>query len=120
MGKFKEFLIMEEDNKDIVITIPKSIKWEDYEKELKKAEQGEILNFKVKNFPKVSTGSKCYILYDGNIIGYMFISGLSKKKFKCSTTGKVWEGKFIERTGKFHKIPPIPMKGFQGFRYFVK
>ena len=26
-------------------------------------------------------------------------------------------GKFIQRSGEFFKIEPIPMKGFQGFRY---
>ena len=40
------------------------------------------------------------------------------KSFDCTTTGEHWEGKFIQRTGGFHKIDPIPMKGFQGFRYF--
>lgn len=28
------------------------------------------------------------------------------------------KGKFIERSGPFHNIVPIYMKGFQGFRYF--
>ncbi len=104
---------------DIIITIPKIIKWKEYEKELKRAESGEILNFKVPFFPKVEVGSKCYILYDGYIRGYMFISGLSQKKFACTTTGKIWNGKFIERTGKFFKLNNlIRMTGFQGFRYF--
>lgn len=104
--------------RDIVITIPKSIKWDEYKKELNAAEQGAILNFKVAHFPDVSNGSKCYICYNGNVIGYHIICGKSEKKFTCSTTGKIWNGKFIERTGKFHEIKPIPMKGFQGYHYF--
>ena len=102
---------------DIIITIPKSISWSDYQKELDAAEAGEIMNFKVSNFPKCEVGDKCYVVYDGYIRGYMFISGMSEKEFDCTTTGNGWSGKFIERTGQFHYIEPIPMKGFQGFRY---
>lgn len=52
-----------------------------------------------------------------NIIGYMFISGFSEKTFKCTTTGNIMSGKFIERTGKFYKINPIQHNGFRGFKY---
>ena len=105
---------------DIIITLPSNVEWEDYEKELKEVEDGKnILNFKVNNFPKLSkVGDKCYLNYKGNIIGWMYITGLSEKDFICNITGKEWKGKFIERSGKFNKINPIPMKGFQGFRYF--
>lgn len=105
-------------HKDIIITIPKSTKWVEYQKELDRSENGEILNFKVNFFPKTKIGKRCYICYNGNIIGYHIISGMSKKEFQCSTTGKLWSGNFIERTGKFHEIDRIPMKGFQGYRYF--
>lgn len=111
----KEFKEM---NNDIIITIPKSIKWEDYEKELDAAANGAILNFKVNNFPKTKPGNKCYVCYNGFIVGYHIISGMSTKEFTCTTTHNLWNGKFIERTGQFNKIEPIPMKGFQGFRYF--
>lgn len=105
---------------DIIITLPSNIEWSEYEKELERVKDGsEILNFKVNNFPtKTKVGEKCYLLYRGNIIGWMYIFGFSKKEFTCSTTGKKYEGKFIERSGHFYKIDPIPMKGFQGFRYF--
>lgn len=106
-------------SKDIIITIPKTISWTDYEKELKVVEDfSQVMNFKVSNFPKTQIGNKCYLLYDGNIIGWMKIVGLSEKDFTCSTTGKQWKGKFVERSGPLNKIEPIPMKGFQGFRYF--
>lgn len=107
--------------RDIIVTIPATIKWDEYKKELDRAAKGEILNFKVNHFPKTEKGCKCYILHRGYIRGYMFISGLSTKKFTCTTTGKVWAGKFIERTGKYYPlIRPISMTGFQGFRYFGK
>jgi len=113
INEFKKYM-----SQDIIITIPKSIKWNEYEKELIAAENGEVLNFKTNGFPRTNIGSKCYICYNGNVIGYHIISGLSEKEFKCTTTGNIWKGKFIERTGKFYKIDPITMKGFQGFRYF--
>lgn len=106
------------ENRDIIITIPKKIKWIDYEKELEKViDKSQVINFKVNFFPKTNVGNKCYLVYDGFIRGWMEIVGLENKKFKCTTTGKVWEGKFIERSGPFHEIEPIPMKGFRGFRY---
>ena len=105
--------------RDIIITIPKTIKWQDYELELNAAENGETLNFKVHNLPKTRIGNRCYVLHDGLLKGWMAITGLTEGQFKCTTTGKVWSGKFIERSGKFHKLDkPIPMKGFRGFRYF--
>ena len=105
---------------DIVITVPQSIKWVEYQKELDAAESGDILNFKVGNFPKgVEVGkSKCYICYKGEIIGYHIICGLSSDDFDCTTTGRDWSGKFIQRSGKLHILKNrIPYKGFQGFRY---
>ncbi len=104
--------------RDIVITIPKTINWEDYEKELDVVKDySSVMNFKVNSFPQTAIGSKCYLVYNGEVRGWMEIVGMSEKRFTCTTTGKEWAGKFIERSGPFHKVTPIPMKGFQGFRY---
>ena len=104
---------------DIIVTIPKSIVWSDYERELKEVEDfTSVMNFKTPNFPKTSAGEKCYLVYNGYMIGWMLITGLSEKRFECTTTGKIWNGKFIERSGPLNRIDPVPMKGFQGFRYF--
>lgn len=114
MENFKEFI-----GKDIIITIPKTVSWEEYEKELKDVEEkGMVINFKVAHFPKSKVGNKCYIVYDGNIVGWMTITGFEEKEFECETTGKIWKGKFIQRGGKFNRINPIPQKGFQGYKYF--
>ncbi len=87
--------------KDIVITIPKNIKWIDYEKELLAAKNGAIMNFKVPFLPKNDiVGSKCYLCYNGYIIGYMYICGVSDKGFKCTSTGKQWDCNFLERAGE--------------------
>lgn len=106
--------------KDIIITIPKNIKWEDYEKELEKVKDWKsVLNFKVSALPiNTEVGKKCYLCYNHHVIGWMKIVGLVENDFECSTTGKKWKGKFIQRSGPFHSIQPsIPMEGFRGFRY---
>ena len=106
---------------DIVITIPSSTDWNEYKKELDAAENdGQILNYKVTAFPKhAGVGSKCYVVHKGYIRGYQIISGFSVQDFQCTTTGKYWAGKFIQRSGKFYKLDKqIACTGFRGFRYF--
>ena len=105
----------------IIVTLPASVKWEDYVKELDAARNYTCtLNFKVHNFPKgIKEGDKCYLVHQGFIKGWMEIVGFSEKSFECKTTGKQWKGKFIERSGPFHYLTDkLPMTGFQGFRYF--
>lgn len=123
-NQMKKFLSENETKKSIAITLPSNIDWNDYQKELNKVADGsEIMNFKVPFLPKESERKnidKCYLVYKGNVVGWMSVCGFSEgNKFDCTTTGKQWEGKFIQRTGKFHPLEnPIPMKGFQGWRYF--
>ena len=107
-------------NKDIIITLPSKISWGEYQKELDAVKDGKmVMNFKVPYFPKeTSVGRKCYLVHKGYVRGWMKIVGMVEKEFKCETTGKIWKGRFIQRNGDFHKITPIPMKGFQGFKYF--
>lgn len=104
----------------LVITIPKTVKWEDYQKELDAVADGsQEMNFKVPTLPKkVKPGDRCYLCYNGNIIGWMTISSMGPKKFNCTTNGTAWEGNFVSRSGEFHKLDqPIPCKGFQGYKY---
>ena len=104
----------------LLITLPSSIKWEDYEKELKAVEdESQVMNFKVPFLPKnIHYIKRVYLIHQGNIVGWQKFVGTSDKPFKCTTTDKNWDGNFLQRTGPFHKIDPIPCKGFQGFRYF--
>lgn len=107
--------------KSLIITLPSTTKWSDYEKELRKvANYQNVLNFKVHNFPKgIHKGDKCYIVHNGLVKGWMEIVGFSEQPFICTTTKKKWDGKFIQRSGPFHYLQEkIPYKGFQGFRYF--
>lgn len=111
---------------DIIITIPKSTKWEIYLEEIRKVEQeGEVMNFKVSSFPKkTKVGERCYIVHDGEVKGWMEIVGFEEKEFQCTITGRMLEGKFIVRGGEFYDFSKNPlsttvkMKGFQGYRYY--
>lgn len=107
--------------RSLIITLPSTVKWDDYEKEIAKTRNyRQVMNFKVHNFPTgVSIGDRCYVVHQGFIRGWMEIVGFSEKDFKCTTTGKKWCGKFVQRSGPFHYIDEkLPYKGFQGFRYF--
>lgn len=107
---------------DIIITIPKKIRWEDYLKEIATVKDGsQQMMFKVPNLPqRTNVGDRCYLCYQGKIVGYMIICWLGYNPgFNCTTTGVVWEsGNYIARSGSFYKADEeIEYKGFQGFRY---
>lgn len=104
----------------LAITIPASVKWEDWEAEVAHAiAYDEVLNFKVNAFPTyVKPGDRCYVIHQGFVKGYQIIAGFSEQEFQCTTTGICYEGKFVQRFPKFYRLETeYPMKGFQGFRY---
>lgn len=106
--------------RDIVITIPSSIDWEEYKKELDAvADWKQVMNFKVPFLPKQDI-DRCYVVHKGKLIGWMqCVGAVSKGSFTCSTTGKQWDGNFIQRSGPFHYLDnPKQFKGFQGWRYY--
>ena len=107
-------------DKALLVCIPSSVKWEEYEKELKAVENWkEEMFFKVANLPTLKC-DRCYLAHQGKIKGWMKVTGYQDSaKFKCSTTGKEWEGKFIKRSGPFHKVKEVNCAPFRGFHYIV-
>ena len=107
-----------------MITIPKTISWNEYQKELDNVADGKnIMNYKTRYFPKeMKVNDRCYIVWDGQVRGWMNIVGMKtfNKDWKCSTTGNVWNaGKYIQRSGKFNKINNgLELKGFRGIRKY--
>lgn len=107
---------------DIVITLPSSIDWEDYQREIDRVkDESEVLNFRVPSLPaQTAPGERCYLVWRGNVIGWMKIHGFREGEFTCTTTGHTWKGKFIQRTGPLNRVDPVPVKGFRGFRYVYR
>lgn len=108
---------------DWVLTIPKTTKWSEYEKELAAVADGNsVLNYKTRYIPKgMSEGDRCFLVHDGQVRGWMPIVGIIERKegFQCLTTKKWWPaGKYIQRSGKFTKVDGPKMKGFRGIRKY--
>lgn len=109
--------------KSWVITIPKTVSWEDYQKELAAvADQSQVLNYRVRFAPKLmQKGDKMFVVHDGVVRGYQLVHDIKHwpSGFVCQTTQARWEpGVYIQRTGIFHRIAPIQMLGFRGVRQF--
>lgn len=105
-----------------LITIPKTIQWSEYEKELKEVElEGGTLNYKTRYIPKeMKVGDRMYIVWNGRVRGWMEIVGFGYQDgFTCSTTGNYWSaGYYIQRSGKFHEIEGEVYQGFRGIRKY--
>jgi|SRR5690554_354940 len=109
---------------DIIITIPKTEDYNTWLDECKATANNENsrINYCIGRSylpKKTEPGEKCYVVYKGYIRGYHIIDKLCwRNGFICETTGRYWhEGNYIIRKGKYHKIKPIPMKGFRGWKY---
>lgn len=105
-----------------LITLPKTIKWEDYEEELTVVEDGgETMFYKTPFKPRAVAGDKVYTLWNGKVRGWMVCTGVIYKheEWSCSTTAVVWgKGWYIMRSGPFHKVDGPAIKGFRGIRRF--
>lgn len=110
--------------KDIVITWPKKRSLNSYLVELENAERdGCVINFRVPTLPK-GKAERCYVVHDGAIRGYNLIVSIERQENYMvldPLTGEYWpSGNYIVRWPKWHDIEPIPMKGFQGYRYIER
>lgn len=108
-----------------VITIPKTIDWSEYQRELDAVKDGsQVMNYRVRFFPKeMKEKDRCYIVHDGFVKGWMEIVGLyeSDNPWVCTTTGAFWPaGRYIQRSGPFHEVAGPAMTGFRGVRKFPK
>jgi len=73
------------------------------------------------NSPKINSGDRVYYVEDGWIRGFAVVSRTMRRGAgeRCATTGHVWPpGAYIYMDATSWKwIEPVPMRGFQGFRY---
>lgn len=108
---------------DWVITIPKTIAWKDYQRELATvADRTQVMNYRVRFIPKdMSEGDRCFIVHDGRVRGWMEIVGLIARAepWTCTTTGTRWPaGNYIQRSGPFTLVDGPEYTGFRGVRKF--
>lgn len=110
--------------KHIIVTTPKSEMANSQREAEECLKSGSGYYFRsISKKPKdiVVGESKLYYVEDGYVRGYGVIIGISESNGKqCDVTDKIWNGKyFILTTASSWKwINPLPMKGFQGWRYF--
>ena len=109
---------------DWIVTIPKTVSWEFYQKELVAVADGSlVMSYKTRYFPKgMKVGDRCFIVNNGEVRGWMQIVGLvhALSPWRCTTTGTVWSaGKYIQRAGTFYVIKGQKMTGFRGVRKYV-
>lgn len=112
---------------DIILTWPKGRTLESYVMALGEAfHNDELINFRVSNLPakEAFQGDRVYMVHDGHIRGYNWLYGYAMRlenEVKDPVSGAFWPaGKYIVRLPGWKAIDPIPMKGFQGWRYADK
>lgn len=110
---------------DWLITVPKTIDWDDYCKEMRLVEDdSHVMNYRVHYFPQeMQAGDRCFICHEGKVRGWMRIVGMENARtaWKCSTTGRPWPaGKYIQRSGPFHEVDGPKITGFRGIRKYVE
>ena len=107
---------------DIIVTTPKD-QIKNAAKEAEKALSGEVSHY-FRHFKKppidLNIGDKVFYVEDGYVRGFAVVVSITTEKgVPCSTTGlKYGEGVYVWMpVNTWNWIKPIPMKGFQGFRY---
>lgn len=106
---------------DWVITIPQTVKWEDYQRELDAAADcSQTMSYRLPHRVGVDVGDRCFVVWRGLVRGWMcIVNAGNMPAFKCTTTGVEWPaGFFINRSGPFHPVQGPAMKGFRGIRRF--
>lgn len=107
---------------DIIVTTPKSQIRTAAQEAADAIEAGVGQYFRRFNRPvNISPGDRVFYVEDGYIRGFALVMDTTHETdgMNCDTSGRVWPpGFFVIMDAKTWKwITPIPMQGFQGFRY---
>lgn len=111
---------------DWIITIPKTVKWSDYEQELDAVvDYSQVMLYRVPHKPKVHPGDRVFVTHNNRVMGWMQVTEEVRHMpdgFTCQTTGAHWRpGYYIARSGPFHYINNVvSYPGFRGIRRFEK
>jgi hypothetical protein len=107
---------------DIIVTTPKSeMKNAELEAEAAKKDGGGFYFRTLPSKPKsIKDGSRIFYVEDGYIRGFCSIDHLEDGDGLCDVTNRHWHGavKAMMPAASWKWIKPIPMKGFQGWRYY--
>jgi len=112
--------------RDIIVTTPKSemkIAAKEAEECIRLIQDGEQPYY-FRTFHKkpkaMGIGSRVFYVEDGYIRGFATIAEIGKGDMLCEITDRNWGGEchIIMLAKNWKWIKPIPMKGFQGYRYF--
>ena len=109
---------------DIIVTTPKA-EMANAAREAEACKRdggGEYFRrFPVDRAPQVLPGDRVYYVEDGAIRGFAVVKRIhaTARGMPCATTGRRWPpGVYVFMDATTWKwIRPVPMKGFQGFRY---
>lgn len=108
---------------DWVITVPKTVRWEDYRREIDAVADGSsVMNYRLARAPRdLKAGDRCYVTWNGRVRGWMEVVGVRKadEAWRCTTTGATWPpGTYLQRSGPFHEADGPDLPGFRGIRRF--
>lgn len=112
--------------RDIVVTWPKTLPLEDYVAELRSAERrGDVINFRVAHPPWDAIGGRCFMVHDGAVRGWNRIVEVLHRdegEVRDVRSGGHWPAGFyvVREPIWFPVVPPIPMRGFQGWRWYCE
>lgn len=107
---------------DIAVTWPKSRPLGSYYIELENAStSGLLINFRVSSLPKTMP-ERCYMVHDGAVRCWNRVVDMCWQpggRVLDPATGRFMRpGYYIVRDPAYVELPaPVPMRGFQGFRY---
>lgn len=108
--------------KDIIVTTPKNKIAIAEEEAHQCIEAGGGFYFRTfRNTPRhLGVSSRIFYVEDGYVRGFGTVSEIKNGDMQCGTTGYDWgDGTHaIMQAEGWKWIKPIPMKGFQGWRYF--
>jgi hypothetical protein len=106
--------------RDIIVINPKKRRKKlDLEEENAWIEDGFFFRTFAKKPISLEIGCRIFELEDNFIIGFFEVSEIKNGKMLCGTTGTIWNGwHAILKTVSWKWIRPIPMRAFQGWRYF--
>lgn len=116
-------------HRDLVITWPKSLRLADYLSACATAKvRGEVINYRVAKRPSFDFGAhrdrpcRVYVVHDGAVRGYqelLYVTWREEAEVVDPHSKGFWPaGWYLARDPEWHAVEPVPMHGFQGWRYF--